>query len=101
MKPFVISVPEVTVTKRSDSDEFLILASDGLWDVVSNEYACKVVQRCLSGRMRRRSGRGTVTADNSASEAAKVLAELAIARGSEDNISVIVVELNKPAGFHS
>ncbi|OWM75553.1 protein phosphatase 2C 51-like [Punica granatum] len=99
LKPFVISIPEVTVTKRTDSDEFLILASDGLWDVVSNEYACEVVRRCLSGRMRRRS-RDTLTADNSASEAAKILAELAISRGSEDNISVIVVELNKP-GFRS
>lgn len=98
LKPFVTSVPEVTVTKRTNSDEFLILASDGLWDVVSNEYACHVVRRCLSGQMRRRS-RGTMTAAHSASEAARILAELAISRGSEDNISVIIVELNKPE-FH-
>ncbi|KAF8718779.1 hypothetical protein HU200_025081 [Digitaria exilis] len=48
LKPFVISDPEVRVVERNDGeDEFLILASDGLWDVVSNEVACKVVRACL------------------------------------------------------
>ncbi|RLN31084.1 putative protein phosphatase 2C 49 [Panicum miliaceum] len=37
MKPFVTAEPEVTVTERTDEDECLILASDGLWDVVTNE----------------------------------------------------------------
>ncbi|KAL5202705.1 hypothetical protein ABZP36_013657 [Zizania latifolia] len=36
LKPFVSAEPEVTVIERTDEDEFLILASDGLWDVVSN-----------------------------------------------------------------
>ena len=55
LKPFVISKPEVTVSKRTENDEFLILASDGLWDVVSNEVACQIGRRCLSGRIRRKS----------------------------------------------
>ncbi|WVZ56405.1 hypothetical protein U9M48_006944 [Paspalum notatum var. saurae] len=51
LKPFVISDPEVRVVERKDGeDEFLILASDGLWDVVSNEVACKVVRACLRNR---------------------------------------------------
>jgi protein phosphatase 2C len=97
LRPYVISKPEVTVTKRSDKDEFLILASDGLWDVISNEVACQVVKRCLDGRMRRNS----VEAENEsrAAQAAEVLAELAMARGSKDNTSVIVVDLRKPKGF--
>ncbi|KAK3001041.1 hypothetical protein RJ639_021367 [Escallonia herrerae] len=57
LKPYVISRPEVTVSKRTSKDEFLILASDGLWDVISNEVACLVVRRCLAGRMRRSSRR--------------------------------------------
>ncbi|KAK2983671.1 hypothetical protein RJ640_023205 [Escallonia rubra] len=103
LKPYVISRPEVTVTKRTSKDEFLILASDGLWDVISNEVACQVVRRCLAGRMRRSSQRitdgtksdGTPT-ESRASVGAAVLAELAMARGSRDNISVIVVELKNP-----
>ncbi|KAF8412124.1 hypothetical protein HHK36_000080 [Tetracentron sinense] len=93
LKPYVISDPEVIVSKRTVSDEFLILASDGLWDVISNEVACDIVGRCLDGRMMRRFSE--TVSRSSAAEAAAVLAELAIARGSKDNISVIVVELKK------
>ncbi|KAL6907504.1 hypothetical protein ACP4OV_002543 [Aristida adscensionis] len=57
LKPFVISDPEVRVVERKDGeDEFLILASDGLWDVVSNEVACNVVRACLRGSARRGGG---------------------------------------------
>ena len=34
---FVTSQPHVRVEELTQDDEFLILASDGLWDVVSNE----------------------------------------------------------------
>ncbi len=50
--------PEVTVMERTNADEFLILGTDGLWDVISNEYACQVVKRCLKGQVRRRPGQG-------------------------------------------
>ncbi|KAF2315493.1 hypothetical protein GH714_039943 [Hevea brasiliensis] len=93
LKPFIICKPEVTVNKRTKNDEFLILASDGLWDVISNEVACQIVRRCLRGRMRRKYQE--VLSEGRAAEAAAVLVELAIARGSKDNISVVVVELNK------
>lgn len=112
LKPYVISDPEVIVTKRSSRDEFLILASDGLWDVVSNDVACHIVRRCFSGQIKR----DVVVADHqvlmngkdhrtparrennpaaAAAAAAALLADLAIARGSRDNISVVVVELRR------
>ncbi|KHN07593.1 Protein phosphatase 2C 37 [Glycine soja] len=50
LKPYVISEPEVMVTERTEEDECLILASDGLWDVVSNETACGVVRMCLKAQ---------------------------------------------------
>lgn len=46
LKPFVISEPEVNVMERTQEDEFMILASDGLWDVISNDLACDVARRC-------------------------------------------------------
>lgn len=98
LKPFVSSKPEVTVNKRAENDEFLVLASDGLWDVISNEFACQIIKRCLHGRMRRKS-QGVVSESCRAAEAAAVLAELAMARGSKDNISVIVVELKRRNSF--
>ncbi|KAL6846396.1 hypothetical protein ACP4OV_023844 [Aristida adscensionis] len=84
LKPYVCPVPEVTVTDRADGDECLILASDGLWDVVSNEVACEVARACL------RRGR-----DKWCAEAAAMLAKLALAKRSSDNISVVVVDLRR------
>ncbi|XP_019188995.1 PREDICTED: probable protein phosphatase 2C 51 [Ipomoea nil] len=106
LKPYVIAEPEVMVSKRVDTDEFLILGSDGLWDVISNEAACQVVRRCLSGRTRElfsaaeaanivSENNDVIAKQSRAAEAAAVLAELAIARGSRDNVSVVIVELRK------
>ncbi|KAK4839952.1 hypothetical protein QYF36_026161 [Acer negundo] len=97
LKPFVISKPEVTVSERTENDEFLILASDGLWDVMSNEVACQVVRRSFNGRIKWASQH--VVNGNRATRAANMLSELAMARGSSDNISVIVVDLSKPGNF--
>ncbi|TYH41112.1 hypothetical protein ES332_D12G294200v1 [Gossypium tomentosum] len=95
LKPFVICKPEVNIRELTDRDEFLILASDGLWDVVSNKVACQVVRKCLNSRVRRESIAIVDGNRNRAAGAAAVLVELAMARGSKDNISVIVIELNK------
>ncbi|KNA09518.1 hypothetical protein SOVF_152860 isoform A [Spinacia oleracea] len=88
---------EVTISKRTAADEFLILASDGLWDVITNEIACQVVRRCLTGRIKSQEFFNQICkiSSNRAEVAAVLLAELAIAKGSKDNISVIVVDLKK------
>lgn len=83
MKPYVVSEPEVKVYERTERDEFIIIASDGLWDVISNKLACEVVRRIFKMRF----------VKSGAAEAAALLAELAMDRGSRDNISVIVVRL--------
>ncbi|KAF9613665.1 hypothetical protein IFM89_009553 [Coptis chinensis] len=31
---------EISITEHTEKDEFVILASDGLWDAMSNEMAC-------------------------------------------------------------
>jgi len=36
--------PEVTVETRNDQDEFVIVACDGIWDVVSNEELCAFIR---------------------------------------------------------
>ncbi|XP_021729058.1 probable protein phosphatase 2C 8 [Chenopodium quinoa] len=97
LKPYVSSIPEVTISKRTEADEFLILASDGLWDVISNEIACQVVRRCFMGRIKSQEFFNQICkiSSNRAEVAAVLLAELAIAKGSKDNISVIVVDFKK------
>ncbi|KAL4600202.1 hypothetical protein ACB092_11G181100, partial [Castanea dentata] len=103
LKPYVISEPEVTITDRTAEDECLILASDGLWDVVSNDTACSVVRMCLhpqkphSPPMSSGSNAafGTVwkSSDKACFDASILLTKLALARHSTDNISVVVVDL--------
>jgi len=100
LKPFVTAEPEVTVAERTDEDECLILASDGLWDVVTNEMACEVVRACFRSNGppspgARPSGVGRADSDRACSDAALLLAKLALARGSSDNVSVVVVDLRR------
>lgn len=52
IKPFLTPQPEVRVvdleaeTNLTDSD-VIIIGTDGLWDVTSNEKVCEVVQKAL------------------------------------------------------
>lgn len=39
----LISVPEVTYRNITTQDHFLVLATDGVWDVISNEEAVEIV----------------------------------------------------------
>lgn len=110
LKPVVISEPEVRIVERTAEDECLIIASDGLWDVLPNDLACDVARRCLAeadpvggtedlstGAAESPAG---VQEEQQASEshcsaAATLLARLALGRKSADNISVIVVDLRR------
>ncbi|VVB01872.1 unnamed protein product [Arabis nemorensis] len=97
LKPFVSCEPEVTITDRSD-DDCLILASDGLWDVVPNETACSVARMCLRGGRRRRDSPDLEMdsiSDNACTEASMLLTKLALARHSSDNVSVVVIDLRR------
>jgi len=98
LKPYVSCEPEVTITDRMAEDECLILASDGLWDVVSNETACGVARMCLKGKgpaasMPLECDAGIESSDQACSDAANLLTKLALARHSSDNVSVVVIDL--------
>ena len=82
-------MPEISFTTRSDEDECLVLASDGLWDVMTNEEVGQVACHLLR-RLRRSS-----TPDDTppAQIVANNLTEMAYGRNSSDNISVIVIDL--------
>lgn len=74
LKQYVVADPEINEEVVDDSLEFLILASDGLWDVVSNEEAVAMVKPI-----------------DDPEEAARRLMQEAYQRGSADNITCVVV----------
>ncbi|CAI5740258.1 unnamed protein product [Hyaloperonospora brassicae] len=41
--PYITAIPEVTSHELDESDKFLIIGSDGLWDYLSNEEAVEIV----------------------------------------------------------
>jgi len=43
----VLSTPEIKMTPRTDDDEYLILACDGVWDVFSNDDMAVFVQDAM------------------------------------------------------
>lgn len=73
---------------RNREDEFLILGSRGFWDVISDELACQVARRYCS-RTNDDSGGAEAEA------AAALMAKMAVAQGSQGNISVVVVDLRR------
>ncbi|KAK3040132.1 hypothetical protein RJ639_027858 [Escallonia herrerae] len=100
LKAYVTSEPEISFTRRDPEDECLILASDGLWDVLSNDLACEIARECLREKNPdldamlpiESKGAEALYPSRSASTAA-LLTRLALGRKSSDNISVIVVDL--------
>ncbi|XP_037482673.1 probable protein phosphatase 2C 37 [Triticum dicoccoides] len=110
LKPEVICEPEISITERCEDDDCLILASDGLWDVISNKVACDVARQCLEDGSPTRAPAAAGSSEAAPSSggaapvvsqeeeprcfrAAALLARLALGRESSDNISVVVVDL--------
>ncbi|KAL5347698.1 mgpp2cl-1, protein phosphatase 2C-like protein 1 [Pseudogymnoascus australis] len=81
MKELVTGHPYTTETViQPDLDEFIILACDGLWDVCSDQEAVDLVRDVQDPVV-----------------ASKQLVDYALARFSTDNLSCMIVRLNKSA----
>uniref|UniRef100_A0A0C9S6I7 protein-serine/threonine phosphatase n=1 Tax=Wollemia nobilis TaxID=56998 RepID=A0A0C9S6I7_9CONI len=78
LKQYVVAEPEIKEEIVDDGVEFLILASDGLWDVVSNKEAVALIQ-----------------STEDPEQAAKRLTEEAYKKGSADNITCVVVRFHR------
>lgn len=82
-QPLVIAEPEVTATTITEDDQFLLLACDGLFDVYSSEDVVRIVKENLE-------------AHGDPQRTCQELTRGAIFdRNSRDNVSVILIVLNK------
>jgi protein phosphatase 1L len=82
LKQWVIAEPETRILRLESDLEFLILASDGLWDKVSNQEAVDIARPLCIGIQ-----------NPEPLAACKKLAALSISRGSTDDISMMLIHL--------
>ena len=76
--PYISQKPDVFYKKITPQTKYIVMACDGLWDVIESEEIGKVIDKINKSKP-----------DNLAVE----LAKLAIEKGSTDNVSVIVIEV--------
>jgi len=76
MKDFVSGEPYTKIIDVTDEDTHLILACDGIWDVIEDDKSVEIV-----------------TQAENATKAATELLKAALRAGSTDNISVMVIKL--------
>jgi protein phosphatase PTC1 len=78
MKDFIIGTPHVDHQTLTDQDTHIIVACDGLWDVVEDQQAVDLLLEFK---------------DASANELSKRLLVKALQDGSTDNLSIVVIKL--------
>jgi len=88
MKEWIIAEPDTRKIEITSDCEFLILASDGLWDKVSNQEAVDIARPfCVEKQPNLKPLQGGPI------DACKKLVELAVTRKSQDDVSVMIVQL--------
>ena len=80
LQPYVTCVPEVVERALSSEDEYLVLASDGVWDVMHNEDVARLVVQAGAYDF---------------AAIAKTLCAEALILGSSDNVTAVVVDLRQ------
>lgn len=78
---WVTPAPEITHTTVRDA-EFIILASDGLWDTLKSSEAVQIVRNQL-----RQHG--------NAQRASEFLAKIALDKSGQDNVSIVIADFGK------
>jgi len=84
LKQWIVADPDTRTILVDQQCEFLILASDGLWDKIDNQEAVDLA-------------RALCTNNDKASRmaACRMLTETSISRGSTDDISIVIIQLQK------
>ena len=80
---------------RPDIDQFVIVASDGLWDVFQDREAVEFAAAAMAEAAADTEGKEGKEGEGGAElqRAATALVKAALERGSEDNVTAVVVGL--------
>jgi serine/threonine protein phosphatase PrpC len=96
-KPEVSHIPEIFNCMMNKKDEFIVIACDGLWDVMQNHEVINFIKAHIeeknpnSFKIKNRYPTEEILRYKSI---AKKLSQYAIAKGSTDNISIIIAMLS-------
>jgi integrin-linked kinase-associated serine/threonine phosphatase 2C len=103
----IISVPDVLRCQLTDNDKFILVACDGLWKVFSADEASAFVSAVLEDstiQLPEASEVGTnfessqpaSLRDVRCDEACNRIAVEAVKRGCTDNVTVMIIDIQKP-----
>ena len=84
----LIAEPELKMIKLTKEDEFLIIGSDGIWEVFTSQNAIDFARRRLQEH-------------NDVKLCCKEIVEEAIKRGATDNLTVVLVSFHLEPPPHS
>lgn len=90
----VSNTPDITRTELEDTDMFIIVACDGLWDVVDDQESVNLVLEGIRELMMLIPSMQANSPDNKRAmgEAlARMLVEEALARGTSDNVTCLMM----------
>lgn len=73
--------PDIMMHERTSEDDVLLLACDGLWDVMTNSEAIDLVRKIYE------------SGETSVAKMAEEMVDISLEKGSKDNISAIIVRL--------
>jgi len=76
----LVCIPDVTELDLTSTDDFIIVATDGLWDVMSSVEAVRFVRRQLKKKL-------------TIQRISEELVDLANKRYTADNVAVILIDL--------
>lgn len=78
LKHLVISTPFLNTLELTSDDAYVIIACDGVWDVIKDEEAAELVLKTGPGKPL---------------DAAVALKDLALKKGTTDNVTAMIIEL--------
>lgn len=86
---FILMCMQVKTVARTRDARFLLIGSDGLWDAVGNQEAVDLVSASLD-----KAYQMVARPQSAANVAASVLTRVALKKGSQDNVTALVVLLS-------
>ena len=86
LKKYVTAAPEIIEHEISSSDKYIVIATDGLWDVMTNKECINLTNKFLHENKKRDSKKYVFNT-------CKDLVDYAVEKGSTDNITCTIVLL--------